>query len=370
MEKLPTEVLTEIFLRLHVRDFLTISEVCQTFNFVINSSVFLKKITANLTNCGCFEATSRNYVNAKFAHPKNEVLIKFIKTSRMSSSIKELHIEGIQLSSSLLTMDSVKIPQLESFKFFYCSNVILKIFTDCTQKLKTFKLCLLPHEDEHSKNQSYDLVTRILDNNKLTLGKFNSYDVNFDDQFLEKISLIKFRKLFNFSMSFNSCLSRESLGFMNFLKQNSETLEKFKIRTFDYIDQHHLQTLAEYATNLRSLNLIICSFCHYERFSNFKSFNLERLKIRPTNYCDAATTAHSCYKLFIENKVLSHRNENMKFLSIEKITLSIEIIGKIAFAFPNLESLFLPCALNSDASKINLLKNKLKNLKEIVVDCS
>lgn len=394
--EVPAEVLTEIFSYLCFRDFLMISEVCKQFNSVISSFVFLKKISANLTNCGCFGALSRKYVNVKFGNAKNDEVENYLRKNRIWTSIqyckfdnidisrsetltgiigrfhnlKELHMEGIRVIDSSSNMCNIEIPQLESFKFFYCTNNCLKYFADCMQKLKIIKLCLLPHEDEESRNQSYNIVCRILHNNKFTLNKLNFYDVNFDDDFLVKISKIKFCQLFKFSMSFNSYLSLESLGFLSFVKQNAKDLEKFKIRTFDHVNQHHLNVLTKHATNLKSLNLIICSFCHYESFSGFKNLHkLEKLKIQPTNYCNAVATTHSCYKTFIENKVLSHKNENVKCLSIENILLSNEIIAKIISAFPNLETLFLPSAINSEFCEISLFKEKLKNLRQVVIDC-
>lgn len=386
-ETLPFEVLTEIFLHLSAQERLTLSEVCKRFYSVLNSYVFLNKISANLTDYKSFETSTRKYVNVKFAGTKINELDEFSRQSEHSSSVKrckfenvevsgiktwigiiksfhnliDLHLEGIS-SSSCFAFKSFEMPHLKTFKFFYCTNELLKHFTEAFGTMKIFKISLLPHKDKESRNQSFDFVFKILNNNKLSVEKINLYDTNFDDDFLELISKLKFCRLLTFSMSFSSSLSHESLGFVNFIKQVAESLQKFKVRLFDSISQHNLRII-ENAINLKSLNLIICCSSNYESFSNFRNHKkLEKLTIRPENF-----QGNSSYKSFIENKILSHKNENMKFLSIECARLSNEFIGKIITAFPNLEYLYFPSALDSELCQVNLLNEKLKKLRNIVV---
>lgn len=396
METLPVEVLSEIFSYLNVRELLTISEVSKTFHSIINSRVFLKKIWADFTNCEHFKKSKRSYVNLKIAHANDEklteihnilsskkALIRSVRRLKLDDvqvissaalkdlimnfqSITELHLEGINLKTISSVTISIKPPHLKVLKFFYSSNHLLHLFTAVSNQLETFKVCLMPHKNEASKNQHYQLVADILQNNCLTIEKLNFYEVNFDDQFLDLISSINLLRLTKFSMSFNSCLTSESSGFQRFVKQNGAKMKKFKIRTFDHINEHHLKVLIEHAENIESLNLIICSSCNYETFSDFSKLKtLEKLKIQPTNYC---STRNFSYSAFIEDKILSHRNDCLKHLTLEMIPNSESIINKIASSFPNLVTLNLSSGFEIKVHA-DLLKDKLKNLKKLVFNC-
>jgi F-box-like len=398
MELLPVEILSKIFSYLKVKEFLNISEICKKFDEIIKSNFFMEKLSVDVTQFKDFETSTRNYINVNFGHLDEQQLwkcsdtIKSLETISPSvqriklddveminscalenllmvfDNVKELHLEGIYLKNSVSSIKSIKLDNLKVLKFFYSSSEFLNLFTDIREQLKIIKICLVPHHDEAAKNRIYSLVTGILHNNRETLEKLNLYDVNFDDEFLDKTSGLKFQKLSKFSMSFISYLSPESSGFQQFLNKNANTLKKFKVRTFDHINQQQLKVLIDNAVNVRSLNLIICSFCDYEVFDGFKNLrNLEELKLQPTNYCNI-TLANIFYQKFIEDKVLTHRNTTMKHVTIKHLRISEEVISKIASSFPKVLTLKLSCNSEVDLNQIVQLKDKFKNVSKLILN--
>lgn len=396
MEFLPVEILSHIFSFLKVEDFLNVSGVCRTFEEIINSLFFLEKVRVKLTKFEDFKGLRKNYLNLKFEHLDDKQFkkcndeLKFME--KISSSVQqlklddveisepdvlttvimtfdnvtELHLEGIYVKKLLITsVKCVTLSNLKVLTFLYSTNQLLKMFASIKDQLKTFKLCLVPHDDEDTKNQNYQLVTGILHNNCSTLEKLNLYDVNFDDEFLDEVSQLNLRKLSKFSMSFNSHLPPESIGFKHFIEAHASTLQKFK--TFDHINQQQLKVLIENAINLQNLNLIVCSFCDYENFPGFNNLkNLEKLKLQPTSCCNIGNT---CYQTFVEDKILNHRNEVMKFVTIKSLLrISDEIIRKIVSSFPNLISLSLSTSSEVDLNHVNVLKGKLKLLRKLVLN--
>lgn len=394
MEELPVEVLSEIFSYLSVAEFLSVAEVSEVFYSVINAKVFMDKICANFTDCENFRNSTRRYVRLKIEQAQDEQLelchrmlsqqaapikssARFLKFDDIEiiseiplrnlltnfNNVIELELGGIytKFDASPPTSCAIPFPHLKILKFFYSTNSLLHLFSDIKDQIETFKVCLVPHDNDLDRNRNYRVVTQILQNNRFKLRKLNLYEVNFDDDFLEQISSIKFTRLNKFAMSFNSYLGPESLGFEKFVKNQAETLQKFKIRTFDHIKQHQLEVLTRYAVNLRSLNLIICSFCDYDNFTNFIILrNLEKLKIQPTNFCGAGD---SRYEMFVNEKILNHRNVTMKSVTIESLGISREIISKIIASFPNVEILKLSSHSEFPTDIVKLLKDKLKNLR-------
>lgn len=394
MESLPVEVLLEIFSYLRVRDFLIASEVCHTFNSIVNSKTFMRKICADITNAENFQESTREYVNLKIENAKNKQLkiahenlstlvvsaerlkldnIEIVEDVALDNfitnfhNLRELHMEGISKKSTLPAASQfIRLPHLKVLKFFYSTNDLLQPFGGILDQLEVLKVCLIPHENEQNKFHNHQFVTNILQNNRTSLQKLNFYEVNFDDQFLDQISMIRFKRLSKFSMSFNSYLSPESPGFERFVKRQGPTMEKFKIRTFDHINEHHLKLLIENAVNIRSLNLIICSYCDYESFSDFKNLSkLEKLKIQPTNYCSIGNLS---YEIFVSDKILSHRNENMKHISIEMLPLTVTVTNKIINAFPFLITLQLSSASETELRYAQQLRIELKLLKKLVLN--
>lgn len=395
MESLPIEILAKIFSFLEVPEFLKVAEVCTTFEATINSSLFLARLRVDLTCSEDFEDSARNYVNVKIENLQDEIIRKFNKTSKSLrkfscsvkslklievetsspnvvkslimnfGNVKELHLEGVYIKNPQI--EPIKLEKLKVLTFLYSSNELLKVFTEVKSQLRIFKLCLVPHDNEDTKHQSYQLVNDILQNNSCNLEKLNFYDVNFDDHFLDKISELEFPKLAKFSMSFNSYLSPESHGFEKFVDKNVNNLKKFKIRTFDHIQQRHLQTLIDKSINLKSLNLIVCSFCDFHTFSGFENLKLlETLKLQPTSHCSAGNTS---YQKFIENKILNYQNNSMRNLTIKSLeTISDHLLEKIVLSFPNLLSLKISAGSNESSNNFKFLKSKLESIRKIVVN--
>jgi hypothetical protein len=398
MESLPTEILSRIFSYLDVEDFLKVSEVCRRFEEIINTRRFLKKFFVNISKIEQFEKTLRNYVNVKLVNLTDKEVKKCRESRtilrRISSSVQkvlldnleirqtkflselvmnfesvtEIRMEGIYvMSAHQLSIKPIKFQNLRVLKFFYNSNQLLKLFSSVQNQLKIFKLCLVPHVDEETKLRNFELVMSILRNNRDCIEKLNLYDVNFDDVFLEKLSQIKLDKLTKFSMSFNSHLPANSRGFHKFITKHVTHLMKFKVRTFDHVDQQHLKVIIDHAENIRSLNLIICSFCNYESFAGFRNLTkLETLKIQPTNYCNIGNI---CYQSFVEDKILGYRNEVMRNVTIKYLAnISEEVLNRICASFPNLVRLNLSSELEVDSSHVEVLKRKLQDLKHLVLN--
>lgn len=399
MEALPVEILSEIFSYLSVRELLKTSEVCTKFCSVVNARKFLDKMLVNLTEPVCFHKSMRSYVNCKivkakndrnrnilelgFRNPKVFKSSKYLKLDDLEffnsralknlmntfDNIQVLHLEGVHLKSQSISDDTIKLPNIKVLKFLYCTNDLLRLFSD-VKHINVLKICLIPHENEKNRQHNYRLVLRILVNNQQSLVKLNFYDMNFEDSFLDLVSSsTKLHRLKKLSMSFNSNLSPNSEGFQKFVSQHAETLEKYKIRTFDHITQSQLRVLINSAVNIKSLNLIICSSCDYATFTDFKNLHkLEKLKIQPTNYCNSGNVR---YEKFIEDKILNLRNENMKCLELVMLPLSDAILHKIVSMFPNLLRLKLTSSISSVdfiPKYVTDLKKKLKSIKELIID--
>ena len=173
-------------------------------------------------------------------------------------NLEKLHLESVQVTASDATPMQLefKLHKLKFFSFLYSENMILLNFVGLISKLEKFKLCLLPHSNNQGRIFYYKIIQTILQNNCKTLQKLNLYEVNFDDTFLSQISGIDFKILHKFSMSFNSYLSGTT-GFLSFITNQSKNLEKFKINTFDHVNNEKLQILIEHLPQLKNLNRIV-----------------------------------------------------------------------------------------------------------------
>lgn len=392
MEALPVEILTKIFSYLDLRDILTVSGVSKAFGSIVNVPVLIGKISANFTKAGNFEKSTRRYLSAKIQDASDSNLEKCIAVSKTNHtcvesvtslkldnielqntrllqtviesfpSLTELHIEGVYLQTQHETLfNSIHMPRLRTLSFLYSSNELLQLFKKVKDTLETLKICLVPHGNEEIKNGNFNLVKSILENNKSSLRKLNMYDANFDESFLDLISSIQFENFKNCSMSFNSYLPIVSGGFEKFIKANARTLEIFEIRTFDHINQHHLQILVENALNIKILSLVVCTNCDYEGFSDFKSLKcLEKLKILPTHTCEGG---RSSFDTFVNNKVLWHKNDRLTCLELGTFTVTKEVAQKIVFSFPNLKSLRMTSTVSIDPELKQIFVQQLKQLK-------
>lgn len=375
---------------------LTVSGVSKAFGSIVNVPVLIGKISANLIEPGNFEKSTRRYLNAKIQDASDGNLEKFVAVSKINRtcmasvtnlkldnielrkpellqnfiksfpSLTELHMEGVYLQTSDETFfTSIHMPRLRTLSFLYCSNELLQLFTKINGTLETLKICLVPHGNEEIKNRNFNLVKSILENNKSSLRKLNMYDANFDESFLDLISTIQFENFRNCSMSFNSYLPVFSSGFEKFIKANARTLEIFEIRTFDHINQHHLQILVGNALNIKTLSLVVCTKCDYEGFSDFKSLTcLEKLKIYPTHICEGG---RSSFDTFVNNKVLWHRNDRLTCLELGAFTVTKEVARKIVCCFPNLKSLRMTSNVSIDPELKELFVRQLKQLRSLQV---
>jgi len=367
MERLPVEVWTKIFSYLKVGDCLRVSEVCWHFHWIINSKVFLRDICANFTDVKPFEATKRRYLNLKIKSASHESLSKCNRAVRRSAAsvirleveeiwirdvrlltsflssfrnLQELHLEGIHIVESTWPVQ-LHFQHLKILKFFYSKNYLLQMFTQSCHQLQVFKICLLPHEDQQSRDEHYELMMQVLRNNRWTLEKLNLYDVNFDDAFLHQLSLVGLHRLQKFSMSFNAYLTADSTGLEKFVKAQAHTLQKFKIRTFDHINEDQLEVLISNVPNIKYLNIIVCANCDYQRFSDFRKLTqLEKLKIQPKSFCTIEAPDNN-YNKFIERKILRHQNDRMKHLTLNNLNVTKEVLDLITASFSQLEVLDL-----------------------------
>lgn len=399
MDALPVEILIKIFSYLNIKEQLAISEVSTGFSNVINSSIFLGNICVDLNDTTLLKNSMRHYINMKISNANTDKLMEINDLLEnnflLSATIKRIQIEEIELSdehfltgflskfgniielhleaihvknaTKISTALNTEFRHLKILKFFYCTNKLLSNFKRVHNQLKTFKICLLPHKSEKSRLKTFEIISKILSNNSGTLEKLNLYEVNFDDYFLNLISAIKLKRLKKFSMSLYSCITSQSAGFKKFILSQSETLEKFKIRTFDHINQDQLEILTKYVPKIKSLNLIICSNCDYEQFPYFKNLvKLSDLKITPKNYC-SSIARHLGFCKFIETKVLNTRNEALLRLTFHMLyCVNEDVAKKIIYCFPNLEYLDLSYGIISNGN-INLLKNKLKNIQQLIL---
>jgi F-box-like len=397
MDVLPEEIISKIFSYLSLSDKLALSESCRKLYFLTLSRAFLKSLIANISYCDDFTAETRQYlhcsvknvdldsiemkINVNIENEGHTVLnsvekfkienVTFHRSNVITQIIiqmrhlSELHFEGIYLKGGTSISGCLTLPSLKTLNFFYCTNKLLHLFIK-VDTLKVFKVCLIPHANDDICKRNFKLVTDILDNNRNTLRKLNLYEVNFDDRFLIEAANVKFKKLSKLSMSFNSYLSPNSTGFNKFVGQQSKTLENFKIRTFDAIHEQQLQSIINLCVNIRNLNLIICSHCSYDRLSDFKSLQkLEKLRIQPRNFCAVGNLS---YEKFIEEKVMGHRMDNLKFVDFAMLKLSTQLINKIISSFPNLEKLHLSSVSTLDSQHADLLRSQLIRLKEIKIN--
>jgi F-box-like len=395
MDTLPQEVLSRVFSYLENRDLLIVSEVCWTFFQVLSSRVFMKKLCANVKSHSDFLRSSRRFLKVKIEHSdlqnvlesctfkKPEIsngnpalLVESLKFDNMKvlasqllrqiiqsfQNLIELHLEGVYLIQEPSKVVPVALPQLKALSFFYCSNSLLEMFREIVS-LETFKICLIPHENENDRIRNYNLVSEIIKNNQNSLEKLSFYDINFDDRFLEAIADIHLCRLSKLALSFSSYLTPESQGFEKFVKCNAATLEKFKIRTFDHINQQQLAVVLNNALNLRSLDIIICAFCDFQSWFGLGNLSkLENLKIHTAYNCSSDEFA---FKKFLNEKIFNNRAENVKKVNFAMFEVDDQIANKIVFAFPNLEKLHLPFGPQLELPHLQLFKEKLLGLKEI-----
>lgn len=387
MDRLPIEILANIFSFLSAEDFLKASEVCQKFFDVINTRMFMSKIRFQIKDFN----VARRYKSVIFNNLHDNLVKNFNKSCSENNldsvneliisegelidcnsftslvnkfeNVNTLQIEGVRMNEKSLTRQpKVKLPNLQVIKFFYTTNTLLSVFTDITNQLKVFKVCLIPHIDIQTREKCYEIVLTILNNNG-SLDKLNLYEVNFDDSFLERMPTSLALKSFSMSFCYQSVSPSFSSGFKKFIKSQSGSLEKFKIRTFDHINQEKLSILSSNAVKIKCLNIIICPHCEWSEinFSNFRK--LSELKIEFKKFC---ARVNSTVESFIQEKFLRTRYPQIRRLSmIGMFTLSDEIIFGTISSFPHLEFLEIQYATKVSTKHVYLLKDKLKFLKKI-----
>lgn len=394
MERLPVEIISDIFSYLDRKNFLKVSEVCRNFFEIINTKYFMRKIAIHLKD---FDLT-RNYINSIMDNIDDDFLVKFnmkfYESEKLTSVnqlivsdtkinqldflistlnnkfqyIHELRLEGVYMNELNLTKPllKVKLPNLKVIKFFYCTNELLSMFTNLINQLRVFKLCLIQHNDLLPRaGESHDTVFKILRNNCQSLDKLNLFEINFDDSFLEKMSTQSL-SLRSFSMSFcyqsSASFFLPTIGFEKFICSQASTLEKFKIRTFDHINQTHLNILTNQAVNLKHLNIIICPHCEWNELILTKLKKLEKLKIESKNFC---SRGGATLNKFME-RFMSHQFLTVKYLSVTgEFCINDEIVSLIIKSLPNLKILKLQYALDLQSKHVYLLRDKLKFLKKI-----
>ena len=398
---IPVEIVSKIFEKLELKDFLVASRACKKFHDVINAKIFVKQIIVNFKQPDVFKVSVRKYSNMKIENVnETEVLtiINFLKSHKNFAksitnlrifdctvsdpnlivdllqyfdNLKELYLESVSVKVTSVVASPIqlqfKLHKLKILSFLYSENILLTNIVELMSKLEIFKLCLLPFSNDQTKTFYYKIIKTILQNNCKTLRKLNLYEVNFDDQFLRQISDIDFKALNKFSMSFNSYLSGSS-GFLSFITSQSKNLEKFKINTFDHVNDEKLQILIEHLPQLKNLNIIVCCHCDYSQLKNFHNLvNLEKLKIQPKQFCSMEDDSRS-FNFLIGNIVLEYVNDSMKSLTILCLKISNEIIRKLINNFPNLEFLNLSYATSMKTEHIYLMKDQLKYLKKLIID--
>lgn len=391
MDHLPVELVANIFSYLDAKEFLKACEVCRRFLDVINTRQFMSKIIYNIKefsvirryknvaiknlsnnsvknfNKSCCENQLESVTDLTLSEGDLIECNSFISLLNKFQYVIKLQIEGIRMSEkSVSDKLKVKLPNLQVIKFFYNTNSMLSMFTDVRNQLKVFKVCLVPNVDIQAREKCYEIVLTILSNNAASLDKLNLYEVNFDDSFLERIpTSLSHLKSFSMSFCYQSVYyssTTPSSGFKKFI-ETQKSLEKFKIRTFDHINQEKFAILATNAVNLKSLNIIICPHCEWNEinFSNFKTLN--ELKIEFKRFC---ASVNSTLENFIVNKFLSSKYPQIKRLSmIGMFTLTDDIISSAICSFPNLEYLEIQYATEVKSKHVYLLKDKLKFLKKI-----
>ncbi|CAO1404558.1 unnamed protein product [Diamesa tonsa] len=396
---IPVEIVSKIFENLELKDFLVASRACKKFHDVINAKVFVNQIVVNFKHPDVFKESNRKYSNMKIENVNEQEFVKiinFLKGHRNFAknitnlriydctvkdpiliaellqcfeNLEKLHLESVQAEASEVAPLQLqfKLHKLKILTFLYSENVLLLNFVGLFSKLEIFKLCLLPHSNHQTRIFYYKIIQTILQNNCKTLQKLNLYEVNFDDIFLSQISEIDFKILNKFSMSFNSYLSGSS-GFLSFITNQSKNLKKFKINTFDHVNDEKLQILIEHLPLLKNLNIIVCSNCDYSRLTNFHNLvHLEKLKIQPKQFCSMQHDSES-FNVLIEKVILEYVNDSMKSLTIMCLTLNKQIIQKLINNFPNLEYVNLSYATSIRTEHIYLLKDRLKCLKTLIID--
>lgn len=396
---IPVEIVSKIFEKLELKDFLVASRACKKFHDVINAKVFVNQIVVNLKHPDVFKVSNRKYSNMKIENVNEQELVKIInflkghqnfaenitdlrifdctvkdpnliaELLQYFGNLEKLHLESVQAAATDAAPMQLqfKLHKLKVLSFFYSDNILLLNFVGLLSKLQIFKLCLLPHSNDQTRIFYHKIIQTILQNNCRTLQKLNLYEVNFDDTFLSQISEIDFKMLYKFSMSFNSYLSG-SFGFSSFIINQCRSLEKFKINTFDHVNDEKLQILIEHLPQLKNLNIIVCSNCDYSRLTNFHNLvNLEKLKIQPKQFCSMQHNSQS-FNFLIEKVILEHVNNSMKSVTIMCLKLNKQIIQKLINNFPNLEFVNLSYATCMRTEHIYLLKDQLKRLKTLIID--
>jgi hypothetical protein len=399
MNSLPEEILDEIFSYLDTKSILTVSSVCTRFFNVINSHKFLKKVSVDLTNWKLYSnGSDRRYVNGFVLRPEKEVLyglvktftanpapLRYMKSIRMTNlitsdpesfltfasvfyNVTEIMFEAVYVSDlpNIIIKPGDGFRNLKTLSFIYATNKLLTLFTNIKDQLKTVKICLPPHVTIEDKNENFENVSRILNNNKSTITKLNIYDTSFDDDFMKELASIKFKKLKSFSMAFNSCLSKDGRSFESFLVNNYDNLEKFKIRTYDHIGDVQLRVLLAHGNNLKKLNLIVCATCDYDQIAFIANLrNLESLKIHSNIYCAYGSKS---YERLILDKVLGFQNKKIKCFKVELLHSTPDVMTKIINAFPNLVEINIISACKVENDCLQMLNSNLKLLKYLKVN--
>lgn len=398
MNRLPEELLVEIFSLLDFTSILNVSEVNRRFYSVVNSHRFLKYATVDLGKVKIFGDSNRRYVKAYVINPDEKTLSQLVKTYRQNRapvaslrsmrftnlnifsyesfcqltsivcSVTELHFEGVYLQDiqQFCAPNDVLLTNIKNLSFIYSSNRLLGLFTRLKSQLKSLKICLPPHENAEEKMKNLENISSILGNNCATINKLHIYDTSFNEDFMAQIADINFTCLKTFSMAFNSRLTDDSKSFKLFLEKNYSKLETFKIRTFDHIGNEQLKVLLELGNNLKKLNLIVCATCDYDRIaciSNLK--NLESLKIQSNIYCAYGSQS---YERLVVDKVLGFRNVKIKSFRVELLNVNLDVMTKLSNAFPNLIQLNIITACHVKDECIDLLRKNLKSLKMLKVN--
>lgn len=389
MERLPVELIANIFSHLDVKNFLRVSEVCRRFSDIVNTQKFMSKILFNIKDVN----VTRKYKNV-IVKNLNDTLIEkyknrtcdnkfdsvteliisegdlinynsFIKLINNFQHVVKLQIEGIKMhEENICPQFKLKLPNLQVINFFYTTNSLLSMFMDIRSQLKVFKVCLIPHIDMQAREKCYEIILTIMSNNAGSLDKLNLYEVNFEDSFLERMPMSLRLKSFSLSFCCQTVYTpSHSLGFRKFIESQRKSLEKFKIRTFDHIDEEKFSILATNATNLKSMNIIICPHCEWNEINLANFQNLNELKIEFKKFC---SRVESNIENFILGKLLNRKYHQIRRLKIVGMfTCSDEIIFGTISSFPNLELLEIQYAIGFKTKHVHLLKDKLKFLKKI-----
>jgi F-box-like len=382
MEALPEELLVYIFSFLKFEHFLPLSEVCRQFHVIINSKKFLRQVCVKVDVTRIREIRSdRNYLRIKLCDggSTNSIIIDNHEISMFTSArkltliemvissdhieltnkfnfINTLHLEGLKLQSSCVKF--FKLPHLICLKFLYCSNSLLKLLTNVSAKLSTFKVCLLNEEDS---SECCNALYEIIEKNSKFLKKLHLYEKYYDRDFIEKLSKLNSLKLESLSMGF--CNLAEVDPFANFMKSQATSLQKFKIRAFDFIDEDKLFIIVQNLQNIRKLSLTLSPFDSYNKIYNFTYLcKLHCLKIATADYCSRDRR----FARILLEKVFSQNLNMLRHLTIVgQLEFSDEIVSALVERCNNLQFLELINANGILTKHIYILKDKITSLQRI-----